>query len=214
MKKLLLVGMMCAAGMALAAPQGITAQAGSTLTAKQASVAVGLTQAEKASLYQMREEEKLAHDVYAFLYQKWQQPIFSRIAASEQQHTQAVAGLLARYRLADAAEGLGEGKFSQPDMQKLYTRLTQQGSQSLVEALKVGAEIEELDIDDLQKAGKDVRQADIARVYQNLTRGSRNHLRSFYGMLQQNRASYEPKYMSKEAFLQVANSERERGRPF
>ncbi len=214
MKKLFWIGMMCVAGMAFAAPQGKAGQACGAQACQKASAATGLTQAETDSLSRMSEEEKLAHDVYAFLYQKWQQPIFSHIAASEQKHMQAVAGLLARYQLADTAAGLGEGKFSRPDMQKLYTRLTQQGSQSLVEALKVGAEIEELDIDDLQKAEKYVRQADVAQVYQNLTRGSRNHLRSFYGMLQQNRASYEPKHMSKEAFLQVANSERERGRPF
>jgi hypothetical protein len=53
-----------------------------------------LTDAEIAGLKLMREEEKLARDVYMELYDKWNLPIFNNIANSEQTHTDAVKTLL------------------------------------------------------------------------------------------------------------------------
>ena len=54
---------------------------------------------ESASLLYMREEEKLAHDVYVTLYDQWGLRIFSNISQSEQAHTDAVKTLLDRYEL-------------------------------------------------------------------------------------------------------------------
>jgi hypothetical protein len=45
-------------------------------------LAVDLSDAEKASLTLMREEEKLARDVYVYVYDIWGTPIFSNIATS------------------------------------------------------------------------------------------------------------------------------------
>ena len=49
-----------------------------------------LNQAELASLAFMREEEKLARDVYTNLYAKWGVSIFNNISKSEQTHMDAV----------------------------------------------------------------------------------------------------------------------------
>ncbi len=49
-----------------------------------------ISEQERNSLIWMREEEKLAHDIYTALYQKWGMQIFSNIAASETTHTEAV----------------------------------------------------------------------------------------------------------------------------
>jgi hypothetical protein len=46
---------------------------------------------EAASLQFMREEEKLAHDVYVTLYEQWGLRVFNNISRSEQQHTEANA---------------------------------------------------------------------------------------------------------------------------
>ena len=54
---------------------------------------------EKKGLLLMREEEKLARDVYMALYKQWRLPIFSNIAASEQRHMDAIRTLLDRYGL-------------------------------------------------------------------------------------------------------------------
>ena len=114
--------------------------------------AAGLTDDETEWLTYMREEEKLARDVYIFLYAKWQSPVFNNISRSEQAHMDAVKTLLDRYRVPDPAKSTAQGIFANPDLQKLYDNLIRQASVSLVEALKVGVFIEETDIDDLTVA--------------------------------------------------------------
>ncbi len=58
----------------------------------------------KSDLIQLREEEKLARDVYLYLYTHWNQWIFSNIAKSEQQHMDAVKGLLDKYDIEDPVD--------------------------------------------------------------------------------------------------------------
>ena len=128
-----------------------------------------------------RKEEKLAHDVYVTLHDLWGLRVFSNIAASEKQHTAAVATLLSRYGVSDPAAGNAVGEFTDPVLQKLYDELIAQGSTSVAAALKVGAAIEEIDILDLQERVAATTNADIVRVYGNLTAGSENHLRAFTG---------------------------------
>jgi hypothetical protein len=170
----------------------------STLNALAAGV-VG--DQETADLLYMREEEKLAHDVYVFLYDFWGLPVFNNIAASESTHTASVLALLTRYGIADPAEGLAAGQFQNADLQALYNTLTQEGSLSLENALKVGAAIEEIDILDLQDSIADTAQADIQLIYENLLSGSSNHLRAFVNTLQQQTGqTYQPQYLSTEEY--------------
>ncbi len=136
-----------------------------------------LSAEEAASLLYMREEEKLARDVYNALYAVSGQPVFSNIAASEQTHMDAIKVLLDRYGLPDPA--LGPGQFSNPDLQALYDQLVAQGSRSLTDALKVGVAIEELDIRDLQTRMDQTDNADIQLVYSRLMIASNNHLQAF-----------------------------------
>lgn len=171
-----------------------------------------ISQAEIDSLHYMREEEKLAHDVYRYLHQKWQYPVFANIAEAELQHTQTIAVLLSRYQLADPAANLPAGQYQNPELQKLYHRLINEGSESLQKALIVGATIEDLDIYDLQKAQSQIKQPDILFAYQNLERGSRNHLRAFNRMLQLSGGQYQPQYISADEFQQIISSRNERGR--
>ncbi|BBB47111.1 DUF2202 domain-containing protein [Pelolinea submarina] len=168
-----------------------------------------LSDQETTDLLYMREEEKLAHDVYINLYDKWGLPVFSNIASSESTHTASVLTLLNRYGIADPALGLAEGQFQNADLQALYDTLTKQGSLSLGDALKVGAAIEEIDILDLQDTIANTTQADIRLVYENLLAGSSNHLRAFVNTLQQTGETYQPQYLSAEeyqAILAGANS--------
>ena len=142
-----------------------------------------LTDEEIQWLTYMREEEKLARDVYLSLYDEWNMRIFSNIAASEQKHTDAVKTLLVRYGIPDPAAGKAQGEFTNPDLQDLYDQLIQQGSVSNVEALKVGVFIEETDIDDLNAAIATTTHNDIKTVYSNLLKGSLNHLDAFESQL-------------------------------
>lgn len=170
-----------------------------------------LSKDEAADLIFMREEEKLARDVYLMLGDKWGMQIFSNIASSEETHTEAIHTLLERYDLEDPAK-TARGEFTNPDLQKLYTELVTEGNKSLAAALTVGATIEDLDIRDIEAAIARTDNADIQTVYENLERGSRNHLRAFNRQLiATTGAAYEPQYMSEAEFNAIIESETERG---
>ncbi|HNR18064.1 MAG TPA: DUF2202 domain-containing protein [Chitinophagaceae bacterium] len=166
---------------------------------------------ERTTLSFMREEEKLARDVYIFLYNKWALTIFNNISSSEQSHMNAVVQLLSKYNLPDPVGSNGYGIFSNPVLQNLYTQLTTQGSVSLPDALKVGATIEDLDIYDLTIALTKVDNQDITLVYNNLVKGSRNHLRSFYSNIINAGGTYTPQYITQAEFDAIINSPMEIG---
>ncbi len=161
-----------------------------------------LSEAEAAALLFMREEEKLARDVYNALYATWAIPTFQNIAASEQAHMDEIKVLLDRYSLADPA--LEAGVFTNPDLQALYTQLVAQGSVSAAEALKVGGAIEEIDILDLQERLAQTDNADLQQVFTNLMSGSENHLRAFAQAYQtQTGSAYAPQYLSADAYAAI-----------
>jgi hypothetical protein len=169
-----------------------------------------LSDAEQTSLVYMREEEKLAGDVYARLYAAWGLKVFTNISTSETSHTEAVRQLLLRYSVADPAANLGTGIYTNTVLQGLYTQLVAAGSVSLVDALKVGVAIEELDMLDINTHLKTVDNQDIKLVYDNLLKGSRNHLRSFYKTLLQQGGSYTAQYLSQAEFDAIVNSSMEK----
>jgi len=170
-----------------------------------------ISEEEKEGLIEMREEEKLARDVYLTLYNKWKLQIFKNIAESEQTHTDSVKYLLDRYGIPDLVKSDEIGKFSNPKFEQLYKDLVEKGSKSEVDALMVGATIEDLDIADLEHWLSKTDNEDIKFVYENLMKGSRNHLRAFIRMLNNYGANYSPQYISKEEYEQIINSQMERG---
>jgi hypothetical protein len=198
------------AGPAQVGSDGVTnIPAGSLQPQLDALPKATLTAEEQAGLIWMREEEKLALDVYAALYAKWNTPVFTNIAGAEQTHTDAVKALLDRYAIADPSAGTAAGTFTNPDVQALYKTLVAQGSTSLVAALTVGATIEDLDIADLQ--ARATTTPDIALVYGNLEKGSRNHLRAFVKQLTANGASYTPTHITQAAYEAIVSGGIERG---
>ena len=171
-----------------------------------------LSDAELAALVFMREEEKLARDVYLDMHDVWGVQIFASIAGSEQTHTDAVLRLIQKYNLADPAENKLRGEFSDARLQGLYDTLVAQGTASLVDALIVGATIEDLDIYDLYQQLEVVDNQDVTVVFENLQKGSRNHLRAFFGSLDDMNVVYTPIYISQQEYDEIVNSPMERGR--
>ena len=171
-----------------------------------------LTQREIDDLLYMHEEEKLARDVYLTLYEKWGLSLFNNIATSEQKHMDAVETLIDRYGLEDSV--LAEtGKFNNQDLQALYDELVAKGSNSLTDALLVGAAIEEIDILDLQDALTETVNADVSRVFESLMRGSYNHLKAFTNTY--NRYAdeeYTPQFMTQTEFDQISTQSNQNGR--
>jgi hypothetical protein len=142
-----------------------------------------LTQAEIDSLVVMREEEKLARDVYQTLAERWNAPVFSNIAKSETRHMTVVGQLIRANGLKDPVTDDTVGAFTDPKFAQLYNELVEAGSRSLDDAYQVGVRIEEMDIRDLQDSLAQVSNSNVRRVYQNLLRASQNHLRAFSSQL-------------------------------
>ena len=138
-----------------------------------------LSAAETESLVYMREEEKLARDVYRTLFNRWNLSIFNNISGSEQTHMDTLAGMLANYGIADPVTSDATGSFTNPVLASLYEQLVARGSTSASEAIQVGIFIEETDIADLQKAISESTHDDLIRAYENLLQGSYNHLQAF-----------------------------------
>ena len=170
-----------------------------------------LSASETTGILLMREEEKLARDVYLTLYDKWNLRTFSNIAGAESTHMDAMGVLIERYNLEDPIKSDTIGEFTNPEMQSLYTALVSQGSKSLAEALKVGATIEDLDIYDLERLIADSDNDDVKIVYQNLLKGSRNHMRSFGRQMDRNGLDYSAQYISDSDLSKILNSNTERG---
>ena len=161
-----------------------------------------LSAAEIDGLLYMREEEKLAHDVYVTFHALWGTPVFASIAVSEQRHTDRILGLLNRYGIPDPVQEFGV--FSNPDLQSLYDALVAQGSASELSALQVGALIEEVDMVDIVEKMAATERADILNVYGKLLSGSENHLRAFVGLIEANSGeAYVAQHLSQEEVDQI-----------
>ncbi len=177
----------------------------SVLMVSPAAAATSLLSADEiAGLQFMREEEKLAHDVYVTFYQQYGLAIFNNIANSEATHMASVKMLLDRYGIADPVAGNGVGEFENADLQALYNQLIAQGRLSLSAALKVGAAIEEIDILDLQERFATTTHSDIKTVYTSLLNGSYNHLRAFTSTLKtQTGEVYQPQYLAAATYQSI-----------
>ena len=171
-----------------------------------ATPVAALSPEEIAGLKFMREEEKLAHDVYVALYSVWGANVFSQIAVSETTHTETILALLVKYGIPDPAAGKAPGVFEDPALQALYNTLVAMGQPSLIDALKVGALIEETDIHDINEKKAVTDEADILQVYTSLLCGSRNHLRAFNGQLLAKGVTYVPQVLTQAEWDAIANA--------
>lgn len=162
---------------------------------------------DQESLLFMLEEEKLAHDVYSQLYEKWETRQFGNIKESEKMHMEKVKTLLDQNKIQ--YEILPIGKFKNKNLQKLYYDLIAKGNISEIEALKVGATIEDVDIFDLKKLKKETENQQILSTYDFLECGSRNHLRAFNRGLSMNNSIYKAQYISTSEYAEILNTSQE-----
>jgi hypothetical protein len=107
-----------------------------------------LDDAEKARILFIREEEKLAYDVYQTMFDLYGVNVFQNIPNSEMSHMEAMLSIIRKYNLIDPVETNARGVYTDPALQALYTQLVASGRVSLLAAYQVGATIEDLDISD------------------------------------------------------------------
>ena len=180
---------------------------------------------EASHLTFMREEEKLARDVYLFFADMYpDQPTFSQIATqSEQTHTDTLRDSLADFGLPDpnptandlpASQGVFTGEEWGWYFTDKYAEFTTRGSKNELAALYVGALIEELDMRDIavcpvvmmdagypEPCGLEYTdESALINTYSHLIDGSENHLRAFVGQIEAviGEGSYEAQYLSQQ----------------
>ena len=183
----------------------------------------GLDYNEKTHLYFMREEEKLARDVYQTLGTMYpDSAIFGNIDDSEQQHMTAVKAMIEKYGYEDPNTNDNVGAYTGEDFgwyfTEKYNQLVERASISELEALYVGALIEELDmmdinqcpqvivetdngINDVTECGKVYTDnADIQRLYSSLLDGSDSHLEGYVKNIEKiiGKGNYQAQLLSQE----------------
>lgn len=184
-------------------PHGNQGPAGSK-QGNQSSQPSGLLSANTGDLLRLREEEKLARDVYTNLAKTSKLNVFRNISRAESQHMQVVERLIGganRNALNDVP-----GSFTDPDYQQLYQSLVASGSRSPLDALMVGAKIEEMDITDLKRLLTQTNRPQVRQVLEQLMRGSQNHLRAFASQIAKRGASYNAEFLTQAEFDQIASS--------
>lgn len=145
-------------------------------------VVTSLSTAEVDMLKLMREEEKVARDIYSALSPYYPGNVFKNIAASEQKHFDAIGEKLVLYGIADPASA-EEGVFNNPALQAMYDTLLIEGVRSYANALDVGVTIEEEDIVDLEAAIAGTTSKPLILTYKHLLNGSESHLAAFTKLL-------------------------------
>ena len=165
---------------------------------------------EITGIRHMREEEKMAHDVYVFLAEKWDLPAFDHISNAETRHFSAMGFLIEDFGIDDPAQ-TDAGKFQDEKIAQLYNSMTEQGSKSLIDALKAGAYIEEVDIADLHRYISETNKAQIKSVYQNLLGASGNHLRTFTRQLEWRGEKYTPVVLDSNVYAEIISATPQRG---
>jgi hypothetical protein len=156
-----------------------------------------ITDAEKASLLFMLEEDKLARDTYIYINNVWSINQFGNIKDSKQTHMDAIENLLKKYSKSYTV--LPVGKFEDKALQDYYDQFKPDDTVGKSNAYQIDAAIEYLDIVDLQEYIKDTENSTLIAVFQNLECGSRNYLRSFIKGIVNIGDSYTPQFLTEEA---------------
>lgn len=178
---------------------------------------------EETHLIFMRFEEKLARDVYQYLGMIYPaEKVFGNIVESELRHTEAVVGVLAKYGVSDPSTNDNIGVYTSEAygdyFDGKYEELTSLGLVSEVDAYKVGALIEELDMHDINLCPEIIvareevidGPTDCGRLYTDndnvyrlltsLLEASENHLRAFVRNIEkvEGYGSYTAQYLTQE----------------
>jgi len=190
-----------------------------------------LDKAEQHHLIFMRQEEKLARDVYTSLAGMWPDAsIFVNIGeGSEQTHTDVMRDKLEEFNVDDpepntnilpSSIGVFTGELYGSYFTANYQALVNKGSQSELDALYVGAFIEELDMHDIVECPEIIEDTDngisdcgldytdepsLINAYNSLLDGSRSHLKAYVGRIESivGEGNYEAQILSQDEVNEI-----------
>jgi len=170
-----------------------------------------LSDAESAAILFAREEEKMDRDAFRIFDDQYALDAFTRMTESEQTHMSAVGLLIQKYGLTDPVTNDATGVFENQDILALYEDFIAQGDDSAAAALAAGAGMQELTIMDLADGLEVTDNRDVECVFENLQKGSRNHLRRLVRLLDNRNVDYVPTYLPQADFDAIVDSPMEQG---
>lgn len=168
---------------------------------------IGFTQVDELTvtdvddLNYLYEEERLAHDIYTELSDKWELSIFENIAKSEQLHFQHLLVIYENYGLR--VPKIANGFYNYPELNLLYDRFFEGGMMTLESSLTLAANLEEYNIADIERYLMHTQNVDLTLVYNSILEGSKNHLRAIHRNIQKHGYNYEPVFLGKSQFQQI-----------
>jgi hypothetical protein len=165
-----------------------------------------ITKAQREELRLLQEEERLAYDIYNKLGEKYPLNPFKNIPHSEANHMEATASLLEYHGIPKPGE-TEPGKYESPVLQKLYDKLVKRGQKTEIDALRVGALVEETDIRDLRLMAQNPPSQVAAELSRKLEIASYNHLRAFVRNLGARGVDYQPVLLKPRDFDRIISGE-------
>jgi len=184
--------------------EGILSLTGGEAAADDEAALAALTAREKDGLLFIWEEERVARDLYASLYDKNNLTIFLDLVRSESSHMDQARAVMEKHGLAVPPDE--PGIFQNQTLQEMHDQLLAEGLQSDQDALTVAAVFEEISIADLEKELSASQANDVRTVYEGLLAGSRKHLRSYVSDLKDQGIEYQPRYLEGEEFQEIVKS--------
>jgi hypothetical protein len=171
-----------------------------------------LTADEIEFLYAVREDEKVARDLYAAFFEKYKLKAFENLSKAEINHIRAVELLMDYYEI-EYPEAGDYGKFTDPARQQLYDSLLLKGETAL-EAFKVMAQLEEDNIVSYLKVLEDIDNDNIGIVIENLERASENHFKATIRQITALGGEYTARYMTQEQYSAIIAKGFEQGKRY
>ena len=166
-----------------------------------------LDAAAKAALSFQIEEERMAGELYRAFGEKQVAPPFQNIPRAEARHQELLVSLANRAGLG-ATGPAQAGHYETPAMQTRYDTLLARGRISLIEALKVGALVEEQDIADLRALTATTNDSELKAAATMLEEGSRHHLGAFVRNLRAQGVEYVAQVLTPAELAALTTSTR------
>jgi hypothetical protein len=167
-----------------------------------------ITESEKAAIISVAQEEKVAHDFYAAMYELHGLTPFRSISKSEGLHMDKAKNLIDHFGIEDPNTEYYDtpGKFKTNKFQVIYDDLVRKGSKSIEDALIESAKFEELDVVDIEKLNSTVQNDHIKSTFESLIGISKNHLKAIVRELSERGIDYSPSYLTKDELNSIVKS--------
>lgn len=164
-----------------------------------------LTTDEIEFIYAVREDEKLAHNLYIYFVTQYPTARqLANIGNAEINHITTIERVFTYYEIDFPTLGQ-PGVFTDENRQAIYTRLTAQGS-TLHEAYQVMAALEEENIVIYSKVASELTNPNLQLIINNLAQSSENHFKVLVNQITAWGSIYTPTLLEASQYEEILDS--------